>query len=101
MPAKFNQVDTFTIVKSHPFIHGVEIDIVGSNADDTALRHGVTGIQRQIQDHLLHLTGVRLDVGELRLEMCDQFDLFPDRTAQQILHVLHQLVQVDRLRRGG
>ena len=75
-------------------------DVVGGlDGEPPAPRHGVPGVQGQVEDHLLHLARDR------RSTWCrsgiaggGQLDVLADEPAQHLAHVGHRLVEVQDLR---
>ena len=68
-------------------------EIAGFDAQDTPLRHGVAGVDGQVEDQLLHLAEVgpnadrRLGQGQFQL------NVFAQNPPQQVRHLRHRAVQ--------
>src|SRR5271170_290735 len=75
----------------------VESDAGGANADFAAVRHGVLGIDHEIHDDLLELSGIGAGAANGRGEAGGEFHVFPDERAQEALHVFDDGVDVDDL----
>ena len=71
----------------------VEVDVCRGQADLAAERHGVGGVDEQVEQHLLDLPGVDLHRPEARLRLAAQGDL-PARLAEQGTAGGDQAVQV-------
>ncbi len=72
-------------------------DVLGARADgDVApVGHGVAGVDREVEEHLLELARVDEDDRRGRFEARAQLDVLADQAAQHLLEARHDLVQVD------
>jgi len=61
------------------------------------MRHRITGVYSQIHDHLLDLSGVGLDVSELRIEHGDQLNVLANETLKHLVHVGDQGIEIQHL----
>ena len=62
-----------------------------------AVGHGVTGVHRQVQDHLFHLTGVGFDViGSCRIDEF-QLDMSRNEAIEHFCGFRYHVIQVNRL----
>ena len=57
-------------------IFAVEFGAGGFDRQTAALRHGVTRIHDQIDQHLFDLSGIGLDFFQRRIQFCRQHDVF-------------------------
>ena len=57
----------------------VERDVGGLDGQLSAVRHGVAGIDRQVHDDLLDLSGIGFDRADVRARNHDQIDVFADQ----------------------
>ena len=60
-----------------------------------ALRHGVARVDHQIQHRGLELMTVDVRLGQVGLQEHLDLDVFAQRTAQQPLQTVHELIEVD------
>ena len=74
------------------------VHVRGFKLEPAAVGHGVAGIHSQVHDHLLELAGVCLYVAQARLQIYLQMDVFAQQPHQQVLHVVHNRVQVQDAR---
>ena len=72
----------------------VHFHICGLNGQSSAVWHGVTGVHRQIDDHLFDLPLICLDLPELQIKIGDQVDIFVDQAPQHFLQFVHHGVQI-------
>ncbi len=77
----------------------IELDVSGLNGELPALGHGVAGIDRQVHDHLLDLSGVGFDRSKISARDHDQVDVFADQAVQHFQVFRDDAVEVDNLRR--
>src|SRR5712691_224016 len=75
----------------------VEGNTGGTNADFAAVGHGVFGIDHQIHDDLLKLSGIGASAADGGGELSGEFDIFSDEWAEEALHVGDDGVDVDDL----
>ena len=76
----------------------VEVDVRGLDRELAALRHGITGVDREVHDHLLDLAGIRPHGGEVGREPRGELDVLAQQPAQHVLRFRHEAVQVDHFR---
>ena len=76
----------------------IQGNIGGLDGQLAALWHGVAGVDGQVDDYLLDLTRIGLDPPQSFHGRRIEVDVFTDDTAQHLVHVIDQLVQVDDLR---
>jgi hypothetical protein len=62
----------------HQFI---PLDVGGFDSERAPLRHRIAGIDDQVEEDLLELSGVGFHVAESWRESHDQHDVFADQTA--------------------
>ena len=60
----------------------IEIDVGGGDRQSTPRRHRVSGIDREIDDHLLELGAVGTSQPQLRIELDDQVDVLAKQADQ-------------------
>lgn len=69
------------------------------DAQASALGHGVTRVQREIEQGRFHLAAVDVDLGHVRADLAHQLDVGAQGAAQQFLHAAHQFGRVERFGR--
>ena len=73
-------------------------DLVGrGDRERAALGHRIAGVDREVQDRILELVGIRQRRARPRGQVDRKPDLLAQRPAQQLLHAADQLIDVDRL----
>jgi hypothetical protein len=80
-------------------VGGVEIDVGGLDDELAAARHGVAGVDHQIENHLVHLARIGLDVPEVRVELRAHLDILAEQ-AQHHLVVGDDSVEAEDDRAG-
>src|ERR1035438_1289463 len=75
----------------------VESDAGGADADFAAVGHGVFGVDNEIHDDLLELSGVGASATDGGSEAGSEFDIFADERTEEPLHVSDDGVDVDDL----
>ena len=74
--------------------------ILGLNRQPPALRHRIARIDHQIHNHLLDLSGIRLDRAGRGVEFRTEFDdIFTDETPQHAVHIGDQRIEIQHFRR--
>ena len=73
---------------------GAEVGVDGLDRQRAALRHGVAGVDGQVDDHLLELCPVGADTAETGTEPGHQPDVLADQAAEKRLRLRHSAVQV-------
>ena len=68
-----------------------------AHRERAAVRHGLTGVDGEVDDRLLELPGVRRDRGERAVELDDQLDVLADEPAQHRFESGDDVVQIDDL----
>ena len=76
----------------------VELDFGSLDRQLPALRHGVAGVDRQVEQHLLDLARVGSHGAQALLQRRDELDVLADQPSQHLVRVAHDLVQVDDAR---
>ncbi len=76
---------------------GVEGDVGGLDGQLPAVRHGIAGVDRQVHDDLLDLSGIGLDRADVRARHHDQIDVFADQPGQHFHVFRDHAVQVNDL----
>jgi hypothetical protein len=76
----------------------VQLGVAHLDGELAALGHGVAGVDRQVEQHLLDVAGVGLDRPQLRVGHGDQLDVLADDAAEHPVHVRHHGPQVEDLR---
>ena len=66
-----------------------------------AIRHGVAGIDREIDDHLLELVDVRLDEPQVAAVAEIELDALAEQALQQHRQFVEPIVEVEHLRPQG
>ena len=61
----------------------------------SALRHGVSGIDGQIQDHLFQLPCIGLDYPRAGIELCRDGNIFANQTMEKVFDARHHFVQIE------
>ena len=74
------------------------VDVGGLDHQAAAVRHRVAGVDRQVDDHLLELAGVRSDAAEIGRRVRLQRDVLADDAPQHPFHVGDQPAEIDRRR---
>jgi hypothetical protein len=72
-----------------------QLEIAGRQRQAAPSGHGILRVDRQVQQHLLHLSSVDLDQIELRGKIQNQLDLLAQRVSKKALDVRHDCVQID------
>jgi hypothetical protein len=62
-----------------------------------AMRHGIAGVDRQVHDDLLDLSGIGFDRADVRARNHDQVDVFADQPSQHFHVFRDYAVQVNDL----
>ena len=75
----------------------VEIHVRRLQGDFPAFGHGITGIHNQIQNHLLHLTGIGFHLAQRFLLSGGQFVMLADQSPEHLFHVGDHDVEIERL----
>ena len=75
----------------------VQDDVAGLDGELAAARHGVAGVDRQIDEHLVDLAGVGLDAREVRPRHDGQFDVLVEQLAEHQLRVADLRIEVEHL----
>src|SRR5450432_3830116 len=78
-----------------PRIGVVEFDVPGFNEQSPARRHGISGIHRQVHDHLFDLPGIRMNGIQCRLERRHQFHILPEDATQHSVHIENDDIEVE------
>ena len=73
----------------------------GGDRERAARRHGVAGVEREVDQHLLGLPGVELDRRQPVVQPRAQVDVLAERAVQQALGVADDLVELQGTRRGA
>ncbi len=60
--------------------------------------HGITRVDRQVDDHLLDMTGIYLDLPQVGRGPGDQLDIFADQPAQHFVEIQDQRVEIEHTR---
>lgn len=76
----------------------IETDVVGFECELAAGRHGIAGVQRQVQDRARELVGVDQGGPRVRGEQRGDLDLFAQRRMQQLGGLQDQRIDVDLAR---
>src|SRR6267378_366977 len=82
----------------HIVISAVQFCTQRLDKQTPALRHGVSGVDGQIHDHLFHLVGVRADRAEIFGAANDELDVLADQPGQQPAHLFYHLIQIHDVR---
>ena len=69
----------------------------GLDRENAPIRHRIPGIGCQVQQDCLHLVDIGLNPAGLRIELGSELDVLADNAPQHSLHVLHQVVYLERL----
>ncbi len=73
----------------------VEEHVCGGNADGAATRHRVLGVDRQVENRIFELAGIRECAREVGIEQDPDVDLLAQRALHQLAHSGDELVAVD------
>ena len=76
----------------------VELHVGGLDHEVAAFRHRVSGVDCQVHDHLLELTGIGLDTIERPVQRGHQPDVLADQALQERLGARHDTVEIEHLR---
>ncbi len=76
---------------------GVEVDVPRFDRQRAAARHCVARVQREVQHHLLDLTGIRADAIERLRQLPFEADVFADQPPEQRVHPRHDRIQIEDL----
>ena len=71
-------------------------DLVGIDGQGASMRHGVTGIDGQVEQDLLELDGVGLDPERQRVELEDDRNVFAYQTLEQGHEITNNPVKIQR-----
>ena len=66
---------------------GVHANVGGTHLQPTPGGHGVTGVQRQVQEDLLHLAAVDAGQAKRGVKVSVQSHIFSDHPLQHVLHL--------------
>jgi len=61
------------------------------------LGHGIARVHGQVEHHLLNLAGIGLDLPEVGRQIRGQIDVLADESAEHLLKVGNQVVEVEDL----
>src|SRR3990172_1892047 len=75
----------------------VQLGIRGFDGDPPPLRHGIPCIQHQVDDDLLDLPRIRLHSSQPIPRDRHELDVIPDQTAEHLVHVGYDAVQIQDL----
>ena len=75
-------------------VGSVEVNVARFDRQLPALWHGVASVDRQIHENLLDLPGVGPNAPEVRPEHRYEIDVFADETAEHLVHVCHDVVEI-------
>ena len=73
----------------------VELHVGRLDRELAAVRHGVTGVHREVHGDLLDLAWIDLHLAEPGCEQHGQLDILADESPEQALHSRQGVVQVD------
>ena len=76
----------------------IQLDIRSLDRKFSAFRHRITGVDRQIHDHLLDLSRIGLDAPDIRIEQRDPFNVLANKTLEHLIHVGHHGIEVQHPR---
>src|SRR2546428_639605 len=79
---------------------GVQRDVACRDAQPAAGRHGISRIDREVDDDLLDLSRVGHDEVELRVERDDELDVLADQTPEHVAHAGDGGVEIEWLPGG-
>ena len=77
----------------------VQLNVPGLDAQLAPFRHGVPGVDREVHDDLLDLAAIRLDATEAGLELRHELDVLANESCEHLVHLEHDLVEVQHPRR--
>jgi hypothetical protein len=60
--------------------------------------HGVTSVEREVEENLLHLTLIRAHPPQVGREIQHEYLVLPEHPAQHVLHAADQGVDIEHLR---
>ena len=73
----------------------VEAGVGGAEEEPAAVRHGITRVDRQVEQHLVHLAGIGHDQIERRIEVGLEQDILADEPLQHALRAGDQGVEFE------
>jgi len=73
----------------------VDEEVLGFDGEPAAQRHGVTGVDGEIEENLLKLARVGFDAAERIAETQAEFDVFANQAAKEFAHVGDEFVEVE------
>src|SRR6202140_1038654 len=72
-------------------------DVRGFQCKLSALRHGIAGVDHEIHDDLLDLSGIGADTTSLRIELDHEFHFIAQHSEKHLAHVVDQGIEVKHL----
>ena len=78
-----------------PRVDVVHLDVRRFDGELAALRHGISGVHRQVHDHLLDLAAVGLHGAESRGKLGGELDVFTEQPPQHPLSLADENIQVE------
>ena len=78
-----------------PYIRLIQLGVPRLDREPTALGHRVAGVHGEVDDHLLQLVCVGPHGSEGRVELRDHDNVLTQQPPQQLVHVGHEVVEVE------
>ena len=66
-----------------------------ADGQGAAIGHRITGVDNQVQQHLLDLAGIGFDLAQVGRGLRHQFDVLANQAAQHLVQIDDQFVQID------
>jgi hypothetical protein len=73
----------------------VHVDVRRLDREHAPVGHRIARVHSEIEQHLLELAAIGLDPAEVAVELGADLDVVADHPPEHLLHVVHDLVQVD------
>src|SRR5437899_5306690 len=70
-------------------------EVLSFDSELTAERHGVAGVDCEIEEDLLELARIGFDAAEGIAEAQAEFDVFPNQAAKKLAHVRDEFVEIE------
>ena len=74
-------------------VRAVDLHLVRFDGEDAAVRHGIAGVDGEVQEHLVNLRRISTNRSQLRCQDRGELDLLSDQPAQHLVRVGDDLVQ--------
>ena len=81
------------------WLHGFgQQEVRRRHFERAAIRHGIAGVDGEVEQHLLDLAGIDLDAPQIGRQRADELDVLADDAPEHVLERQHRHVEVEHLR---